>query len=77
MQQQQISQSSSALDYLLNPRKILAQIYSFATRGLVNAKTDEDKFNPSSGPEDSSGMDRFDTMKARLLKVSLFGGWHL
>ena len=63
---------TSIPDYLLNPREVLAQIYSFATRGMINAKTVEDKFNPSSGPHDSSGLDRFETMKARLLKVNLF-----
>jgi len=33
-------------DYLMTPRKVLAQIFSFATRGLINAKTEEEKFVP-------------------------------
>mmetsp|Transcript_37623 Transcript_37623/g.79329 ORF Transcript_37623/g.79329 Transcript_37623/m.79329 type:complete len:448 (-) Transcript_37623:151-1494(-) len=33
-------------DYVMNPKRILAEIYSFATRGLINATTDQDKFVP-------------------------------
>ena len=35
----------SQTDYLVNPKKVLAQIYSFATRGKISSK-DEDKFVP-------------------------------
>ena len=34
-------------EYLMNPKKTLAQIFSFATRGAIDAKADEDKFVPS------------------------------
>mmetsp|Transcript_8810 Transcript_8810/g.16385 ORF Transcript_8810/g.16385 Transcript_8810/m.16385 type:complete len:437 (-) Transcript_8810:36-1346(-) len=33
-------------DYLMKPKKVLAEIFSFATFGLIDAKADEDKFMP-------------------------------
>ncbi|KAL7540886.1 hypothetical protein ACHAXR_010458 [Thalassiosira sp. AJA248-18] len=33
-------------DYLMNPKNVLSQVFSFATRGLINAKKDKDKFVP-------------------------------
>lgn len=39
-------------DYLMEPKKVLVRIFAFATRGLINAKMDEDKFVP----HDSSNL---------------------
>ena len=33
-------------DYLLNPKRTLARIFSFATRGAIDAEADADKFLP-------------------------------
>lgn len=33
-------------DYLMKPNKVLADIFSFATFGLINSKTDADNFAP-------------------------------
>ena len=34
-------------DYLINPKEVLARIFSFATRGLIDEKIDLNKFVPS------------------------------
>lgn len=34
-------------DYLINPKEVLARIFSFATRGLIDEKIDVNKFVPS------------------------------
>ena len=34
-------------DYLINPKEVLARIFSFATRGLIDKKIDLNKFVPS------------------------------
>ena len=35
------------IDYLINPKEVLARIFSFATRGLIDERTDVNKFVPS------------------------------